>query len=276
MRASRAFTALVMALGVITVEPALPDYEADAAPPARAYYASTRGNDRDAGSIARPWRTLQFALDRLGPGDTLFVRGGTYFERLTASVHGTPGAPIVVRSYPGERAVLDSGTPEFRAAGNRDWELTDPALGEYRSARAFSHGNIYAYVSGVRGYENERVVLVPYTSAAAFRAATDQYVDASTPFYVGPGTLWDPRDRRIHIRLAKTRDLRFAESRYGTVFAADRPDPRQFAIILSQADATLTVTGAHLIFKDLTVDQALKSILLTSRAHHIVFDGVTV
>ena len=41
-------------------------------------------------------------------------------------------------------------------------------------------------------------------------------------FYVGPGTF--RVGDRVHVRLAKTSDLRFTESRYGTVFAsAARP-----------------------------------------------------
>jgi hypothetical protein len=39
-------------------------------------------------------------------------------------------------------------------------------------------------------------------------------VDATTPFYIGPGLIRDA-DGRIHIRLAKTADMRAAEARYG-------------------------------------------------------------
>jgi hypothetical protein len=102
-----------------------------------AFFVSVRGSDGNPGSLAKPWRTVTFALTRLRPGDTLYVRGGTYFERPTVSVSGTAADPITIQSYPGETAVIDSGPQEFRAVGNRDWELVDSSTGEYRSVKRY-------------------------------------------------------------------------------------------------------------------------------------------
>jgi hypothetical protein len=246
-----------------------------AAGPGSTHYVSVRGSDDNPGSLDRPWRTIAHAVSELGPGDTLFIREGTYLERPELSASGTADAPITIQSYPGERAVIDSGPAAFRATGNQDWELVDPAIGEYRSVREHPSGQVYAYIDGVPGYMNQRVGLVPYKSAEAFRATSDAYVDESTPFYVGPGVLFDPDDRRIHIRLAKTADLRAAEARYGAVFDTDLPDPRRYAVILSNAPSTLVVDGAHLVVKDLTVHQAKDTIVLSPDAHHVRFDGIT-
>lgn len=50
-------------------------------------------------------------LPSAGPGDVLCLRGGTYLtERLTFSANGTELAPITLRSYPGERAILQAST----------------------------------------------------------------------------------------------------------------------------------------------------------------------
>jgi hypothetical protein len=240
-----------------------------------ARYVSVRGNDGNPGSLDRPWRTLAFALTQLRPGDTLLLRGGTYLERPTVAAGGTAGAPITIQSYPGERAVIDSGPADFRAAGNRDWEPVNPAIGEYRSVRRQAPGPAYAYVDGVPGYRNGRVALIPYQSAEAFRATSDTYVDETTPFYAGPGVFYDPADQRVHIRLAKTADLRAAESRYGAVFEGDRPDPRRLPVILSSAPSTLEVDGAHLVVKDLTIHQAKAAVVLSPGAHHVRFEGIT-
>jgi hypothetical protein len=211
------------------------------------------------------------------PGDSLYLRAGTYFERPTVNVSGTASAPIVIRSYPGESAILDSGVPEFRTPDNLDWEPIDAALGEYRSVHTYVlDEHVYAQVAGIPGYMNGRVVLVPYTSAAAFRSTSDAYVDATTPFYAGPGTFWDPADSRFHVRLAKTADLRATEARYGAIFTGDRPDPRRYSIVLSHAYSTLRVEGSWLVFQDLVVDQALNSVYVTNGAHDLVFDGMTV
>src|SRR5207245_2391682 len=60
------------------------------------------------------------------------------------------------------------------------------------------------------------------------------------------------------------------------VFDSDTPDPRRYGIVLSHVYATLTVTGAYLVFKDITVDQAVKSVYVKSGAHDLTFDGLTV
>ncbi len=240
------------------------------------YVDPAAGVDADSGGgIDTPWHTLGYAFRRLQPGDTLFLRGGTYFESsLVLSNSGTESQPIVIRGYPGETAVIDSGYREFRTPGNVDWELVDAATGEYRSVRSAGSGYIYAYVASVPGYENDRVVLVPYQSGSQFRATTDQYVNGSTPFYVGPGTFEDS-DGRIHIRLAKTTDLRNAEARYGVVFPEENADPRDYSIIISQASRTLKVNASYLVFKDIVFHQAEHTISLAANSHHVVFDGIT-
>jgi len=235
------------------------------------------GVDADSrGARDTPWRTLRYALSRLQPGNTLFLRGGIYFESPLVVTHsGTEAQPVVIRGYPGETAIIDSGYREFRTPGNADWEIVDAKIGEYRSVRSAGSGYVYGYVAGIPGYANERVTLVPYRSEAAFRATTDQYVDRFTPFYVGPGTFRDG-DGRIHIRLAKTEDLRNAEARYGVIFAQDNADPRKYPIVISQAKHTLTISAAYVTLQDIVVNQAEHTISIADNSHHVVLDGLTV
>jgi hypothetical protein len=64
------------------------------------------------GSSKRPW-SLAYALSHppdVKPGDTIWLRGGTYSGLFNSYLSGTPAAPIIVRQYPGERATLDGGT----------------------------------------------------------------------------------------------------------------------------------------------------------------------
>ena len=73
-------------------------------------YVATSGSDAAAGTKARPWRSLQYALSRLQPGETLYVRGGTFVENVHISASrmhaGTPSEPVKVIAYPGERPVV--------------------------------------------------------------------------------------------------------------------------------------------------------------------------
>jgi len=76
-------------------------------------YVSPSGSSGGDGSAARPW-DLQTALNGAGgrvlPGDTVWLRGGTYSGTFSGNLNGTAAAWIVVRQYPGERATLDGGT----------------------------------------------------------------------------------------------------------------------------------------------------------------------
>jgi hypothetical protein len=94
------------------------------------WFAAPAGSSTGDGS-GRPW-DLQTALHggngSVQPGDTIWLRGGTYTSAspLNSTLAGTPSAPIVVRQYPGERAILDARgatSPTMRgdfltAAGN--------------------------------------------------------------------------------------------------------------------------------------------------------------
>ncbi len=72
------------------------------------YYVSLSGNDANAGTRASPYRTLPKGVRALAPGDTLYVRGGTYLlrSRLSVECSGTASAPITIASYPGETAIV--------------------------------------------------------------------------------------------------------------------------------------------------------------------------
>jgi hypothetical protein len=64
------------------------------------------------GTISNPW-DLTTALAQpsiVKPGDTLWLRAGTYRGIFNSDLNGTAAAPIVVRQYPGERATIDGGT----------------------------------------------------------------------------------------------------------------------------------------------------------------------
>jgi hypothetical protein len=74
-------------------------------------FAAPGGNDASRGTKSRPFRTPQRLADSLRPGQTGCLRGGTYQAGSNGYVlqprrGGAPGAPITIRSYPGERAKL--------------------------------------------------------------------------------------------------------------------------------------------------------------------------
>src|SRR4051794_11053739 len=42
------------------------------------FYVATTGDDANAGTIEKPFATVQRAQQSANPGDTVFIRGGTY------------------------------------------------------------------------------------------------------------------------------------------------------------------------------------------------------
>jgi hypothetical protein len=88
-------------------------------PPGSFFYVATTGNDSNPGTVQAPWRTVQHAAGVASAGSTVYVRGGTYEERVTVNVSGnaTDGT-ITFRSYPGETAILDGQglVPDGRSA----------------------------------------------------------------------------------------------------------------------------------------------------------------
>ena len=75
------------------------------------FYIAPAGNDGSPGSVSQPWKTFAHAVTQLGAGDTLYMRAGTYAERLILSGKaGHAGAPIVIRNLEGEAPVIDGTT----------------------------------------------------------------------------------------------------------------------------------------------------------------------
>lgn len=78
------------------------------APPGDAFYVSPSGSNSNPGTIHQPWRTIDYAANNaaVGPGDVVYIRGGTYREAITQGISGAPGQPITFRNYPGESPII--------------------------------------------------------------------------------------------------------------------------------------------------------------------------
>ena len=85
------------------------------------FFVAPDGSDRNPGSREKPFATVQHGVERLRAGDTLYLRGGRYREQVVAHhVRGEENAPICLRNYPGETAVID-GTEPIVALAEGPW-----------------------------------------------------------------------------------------------------------------------------------------------------------
>ena len=80
-----------------------------AAPTNGTWFVSTTGNDSNPGTLASPFATLGKAASVALPGQTIYLRGGTYLPSATIHItnSGTANARIQLLAYPGEQPYLN-------------------------------------------------------------------------------------------------------------------------------------------------------------------------
>ncbi len=130
----------------------------------RDLYVAPNGAASNDGSLSRP---LDLATALSGskalPGDTIWLRGGTYVGSFTSNLTGTAGAPITVRQFPGERATIDARSAAdalvvngsnaiywgFEVTNSSPQRTTAPALTIYGSYTKFI--NLIVHEGGAQG-----------------------------------------------------------------------------------------------------------------------------
>jgi len=242
---------------------------------------SSKGSDRQNGSLKLPWKTLKHAFKQLKPGDTLYLRGGVYYESNVLAAIATPEKPITIRSYPGELAILDGGLREFAEDAANAWEpVPNGSEGEYRSKKTYPHGG------GFGNFADSMVPLHRYITINDLRSKNEFFTsdlgkrqDSPTGIYCGPGVFRDPETGRIHVRLAHTQLEGLGKNHY-----RGETDPRRMPLIISGSDYTLRIEGArHIRLQDLVIRGAERSAVLMLEdsedvvhdSEDIEFEGVT-
>ena len=98
----------VVALSLMTCQPLL----------ATEYYVALDGNDKNKGTIDKPFAHLQRAVNKMRAGDTVFIRAGQYLESIKLNkLKGTPAKPYTISAYADEKVVFN-GSIKI----NRKWE----------------------------------------------------------------------------------------------------------------------------------------------------------
>jgi hypothetical protein len=234
-----------------------------------------RGKDAAAGSEKAPWQTINHALEHIGAGDTLYLRGGVYREQVICSVAGMPDAPITIRAYPGERAIVDGGLPEFFDNPAGAWE---PAPGapadEYRSIKA------YRNIRDVLGlFGDSHIALQTYWHPMDLQARNELWIDDPEkklmvqPVYCGPGLWYDRDTGHIHVRLAHTHLKTPGLANY-----RGETDPRKLPLIIAPfRSVPLFVDMAkHVRFQDLVIRGGGHNCVVLQMGIDIGFDNVTI
>jgi parallel beta-helix repeat protein len=80
---------------------------------AATYYVAPSGNDYGSGLwVSTPFKTIQKAMNVAVAGDTVFIRGGVYREKVEVlSGGGAAGKPVKVQNYNGEQVYIKGSQP---------------------------------------------------------------------------------------------------------------------------------------------------------------------
>ncbi len=111
------------------------------------YYVSKNigSGEGDYGSINKPFETIQEGINKMKPGDTLVIRGGTYNETTDVlEKNGSKNAWYTIKNYPDETVVMTGnnekimggkdGSDAITFAGSSYWRVTGITMKDYTGA----------------------------------------------------------------------------------------------------------------------------------------------
>lgn len=104
------------------------------------YFVDPLGDDRNNGSLASPWKTLQYAINNLKPGDELLIREGTYKEYVSLKKSGTNEKPIRVSVFQGEEAILNGAGIFWKYGFNFEFGVSFVVLSGLKVKNFKQHG----------------------------------------------------------------------------------------------------------------------------------------
>jgi len=234
---------------------------------ASTYFVATTGNDgQNTGSSGSPWATVAKGMAALKAGDTLYLRGGTYYESgLISSLQGSANAKIIIASYPGEKAEVCVGFPDFEKAPTTQWQVVDATKHIYRSTKTFTQ----SYLGGwLLDYD---VQLFQYHNYYHFAATgCNCGTDAC---YAGPGIF--VRNGHVEIRLEPNPDdLKDCSGKTPAQIPADL-NPNNNSIRIFGSTCTMVLqNAAYLVFRNIKFSPGdYRTIDITGTSHHIELDG---
>lgn len=130
------------------------------------YYVALNGDDNNPGSIDLPFATWQKGINTALAGDTIFIRGGVFMNKLPLQINpdkyggplgttGTADNPIVLMGYPGEWPILDCSLHCSNIPANPFGRIYNSAIGivgvEHWKFKDFEIRNVFQCDSAVDG-----------------------------------------------------------------------------------------------------------------------------
>ena len=125
---------------------------------AASYYVAMGGSDAYPGTLEQPFATINEAANRAMPGDTVYLRSGTYNQIVYVWRSGTAATPITYSGYPGETTVID-GQDTLPTA---DWGALFNVEGSYVVVRDLTVQNSNWMGLVLRGQHDQAINVKSY------------------------------------------------------------------------------------------------------------------
>lgn len=164
------------------------------------YYVSPTGSDYGTGSITSPFKTIKKAISKVLAGDTIYLRSGTYKEKVTISNKGSSLGWITIGAYNNEPVILDGSNSLIKYDGIfflrdtcKNIRITGLTL---RNTKG--HG-VFVYGSGVTGVRVDHCTINNCQSSGIYGYNANQIEFDNNIVYnvnngVSYGTTWSPQE----------------------------------------------------------------------------------
>ena len=254
-------------------------------------YVHPDGDDSATGMPEAPLRTVVAGVSAVAAGGIVNLQGGMFYGDVEIVDINPTSFPVVIRSAPGEHAVLESSRPEFRGSTpNHAWRVVGTE-GEYVSVKPIPEAN--PTENRVRGAFVDRhpyTRLISYARVEDLRATGETFPklvegdpgfeDANPttkPFrrpwvYMGPG-IWLDAEARVHIRLSHTHNHIASWPDYH-----GETDPRRLRLAISARLATVLTLRrcSNIEIRDLELRYGGERTVAIRACSNILFDHVNV
>lgn len=144
--------------------------------PATDYYLSPRGDDRNPGTLEKPWRSLaKVNVTSFAPGDRILLEGGQSFTgplELASDDKGTPAQNLVIGSWGPGRATIDGGSGRAISIEGCDYVLVQDLklTGAGRNSGNTAHG---LYLARSKGSTITRVEVSGFRHAGIYITSSE-------------------------------------------------------------------------------------------------------
>ena len=149
-------------------------------------YVSPNGKNSNAGTLAKPWKTIQYAVDQVKAGETIYVMNGTYRERVILHKSGDSKNPITIKNYSNHKPIIEG-------KGITWWSDSDGALFEISGKSNWIIEGIHLQNSYAQGFGDD------YTDISAGTRSENVTIRNSSITYAGGPGVYFVRSKNIVI-----------------------------------------------------------------------------